>query len=132
MIVYFSSVSEFTAKFVQKLDVPASRIPLNSKEAESFVVDEDFVLITPTYGAGGKGFIPKQVIKFLNIKQNRDRLKGVIGSGNINFNEDYCKAADRISMKCEVPVLYRFELDGTKEDVEIVSEGLDKFWQSQK
>jgi protein involved in ribonucleotide reduction len=30
-----------------------------------------------------------------------------------------------------VPVLYRFEVFGTTEDVQNVSQGLDQFWQQQ-
>mgnify|MGYP006188405871 CR=1 FL=1 len=132
MIVYFSSVSGFTDKFIQKLGLPALRIPLNSKEAESFVVDEDFVLITPTYGAMKKGFVPKQVVRFLLNPANDGKLKGVIGSGNRNFYEDYARAADSVSAKFNVPVLYRFELAGTAQDVDTVKEGMKVFWELQK
>lgn len=128
MLVYFSSVTEFTHKFVERLDSPAVRIPLKAQEAEELHISEDFVLISPSYGAGSKGFVPKQVIKFLNNPENRKHIKGVIGTGNITFNEDYCKGASVISEKCGIPVLYRLELAGTDEDVRIVNEGLDKFW----
>lgn len=127
MIVYFSSVSNYTHKFVEKLDLPATRIPLNG---EPLSLDSEFVLLTPTYGAGGKGYVPKQVIKFLNNEQNRKNLRGVIASGNTNFGEDFCKAGRIISAKCNVPLLYRFELMGLNEDVEKVKEGLNLFWHS--
>lgn len=124
LLVYFSSVTENTSRFIQKLDVPALRIPLKTADAELFTVDEDFVLVTPTYGAGG---VPKQVIKFLNLEQNRVQCRGVIGSGNRNFHTDFCRAADIISAKLEVPVLYRFELAGTQDDIEKVTEGMNTF-----
>lgn len=127
MIVYFSSVSNYTHKFVEKLDLPATRIPLNG---EPLSLSQEFVLLTPTYGAGGKGYVPKQVIKFLNNEQNRKNLRGVIASGNTNFGEDFCKAGRIISVKCNVPLLYRFELMGLIEDVEKVKEGLNLFWHS--
>lgn len=128
MLVYFSSVTEYTHRFVGKLDDTAVRIPLVAKEAESFTVNEDFVLVTPSYGAASKGFVPKQVIKFLNNPENRKHIKGVIGTGNMNFYTDYCKGADIISEKCDVPVLYRLELSGTEDDIRIVNEGLKKFY----
>lgn len=130
MIVYFSSVTEFTHKFVQKLQLPAVRIPLNSKDAEQFIVPNKFVLITPTYGAAQKGFVPQQVIKFLNQEQNRYNIIGVISSGNINFFDDYAKAGNIISIKLNVPLLYKFELAGTTDDVIKVKEGLKKFWEN--
>jgi protein involved in ribonucleotide reduction len=126
--VYFSSVTEFTHKFVEKLGLPAVRIPLKSSEAESFIIEDKFVLITPTYGASGKGFVPLQVVKFLNQEKNRENIIGVIGSGNINFFEDYAKAANVISVKTNVPVLYKFELAGTTDDVNNVRKGIIKFW----
>jgi protein involved in ribonucleotide reduction len=129
VIVYFSSVSGFTHKFVESLGEPAVRLPLNSKDAGEFRVSEEFVLILPTYGASGSGFVPKQVIKFLNQEENRTLLRGVIGSGNRNFHEDFARAADVISAKLSVPVLYRFELSGTQEDINIVKEGLHRFWE---
>ena len=129
MLVFFSSTSENTARFIEKLDVPALRLPLKTADAGLVRIDQDYVLVTPTYGAGSKGFVPKQVIAFLNQEGNRVRCKGVIGSGNINFHGDYCKAADIVSAKLQVPVLYRFELAGTPEDVIKTQKGLNTFWQ---
>jgi protein involved in ribonucleotide reduction len=126
MLVFFSSTTENTARFIEKLDVPAQRIPLMAAEAALFTVEEDFVLVTPTYG---QGRVPPQVVKFLNLEQNRVRCKGVIGSGNMNFHGDYAKAADIISAKLQVPVLYRFELAGTQDDITKTHEGLNNFWQ---
>ena len=126
MLVYFSSVTENTSRFIEKLDVPALRIPLMSADAAEFAVDEDYVLVTPTYGAGQ---VPKQVIKFLNVEANRTKCRGVIGSGNRNFFSDFAKAADIIAYKLEIPVLYKFELAGTQDDIDKVTEGLGKFWQ---
>ena len=127
-LIYFSSVSNYTHKFVEKLGIPAQRIPL--RKGDIFVPPtEPYVLITPTYGGGdGKGAVPKQVIKFLNDETNRSLLRGVIGSGNTNFGAAYGLAADVISSKCQVPVLYKFELMGLDEDVITVKNGLDEFW----
>lgn len=127
-VVYFSSVSENTRRFVERLDVPATRIPLHWQDG--FQVDEEYVLIVPTYGGGEhKGAVPKQVIKFLNDPHNRALIRGVIASGNTNFGTGYCLAGEIIAAKCQVPLLYRYELLGTAQDVERVREGLRKFWQ---
>lgn len=56
-LVYFSSVSENTKRFIEKLELPegsVARIPLRRTE-EPLVVDEDFVLMVPTYGGGNTG-----------------------------------------------------------------------------
>ncbi len=131
-LVYFSSVSGNTARFVEKLGLPARRIPLHSTD-EPLVIDEPFVLVTPTYGGGQgrgeeKGAVPKQVVRFLNDERNRRNIRGVISAGNTNFGEAFCLAGDIISRKCRVPHLYRLELFGTPEDVDRVSGGLERWW----
>ena len=135
LLVYFSSVSGNTARFIEKLGLPARRIPLHRSE-EPLVVDEPFVLVTPTYGGGQgrgeeKGAVPKQVIRFLNDERNRRHIRGVISAGNTNFGEAFCLAGEIVSRKCRVPHLYRLELFGTSEDVERVSAGLEQWWKQQ-
>ncbi|WP_188043513.1 class Ib ribonucleoside-diphosphate reductase assembly flavoprotein NrdI [Changpingibacter yushuensis] len=128
-IVYFSSTTNNTKRFVEKLGFPAVRIPIRATE-EPLVVDDEYVLIVPTYGGGNaKGAVPKQVIKFLNNEHNRSLIRGVISGGNTNFGAGYCVAGDIISAKCQVPHMYRFELLGTPLDAQRVREGLEKFWQ---
>ena len=128
--MYFSSTSENTHRFVGKLGFRSARIPLRPKEAP-LAVDEEYVLLVPTYGGGSvKGAVPKQVIKFLNDSHNRSLCRGVISSGNTNFGEAYCLAGDIIASKLGVPFLYRYELLGTPTDVVRVKEGLEDFWQT--
>jgi protein involved in ribonucleotide reduction len=128
-IVYFSSATNTTHRFVEKLGMSAHRIPL--RPADPFLrVDEEYVLVVPTYGGGnGRGAVPKQVIRFLNDEHNRSFIRGVIAAGNLNFGAAYCLAGEIIAAKCQVPYLYRFELLGTTEDVTRVREGLGQFWQ---
>ncbi|WP_347344699.1 class Ib ribonucleoside-diphosphate reductase assembly flavoprotein NrdI [Microbacterium sp.] len=132
LLVYFSSISGNTARFVEKLGLRAVRIPLRGSDP-AIEVDEPFVLVTPTYGGGQgrgeeKGAVPKQVIRFLNDERNRSLIRGVISAGNTNFGDAYCLAGEIISRKCRVPHLYRLELFGTPEDVDRVSEGLERWW----
>jgi protein involved in ribonucleotide reduction len=131
-VVYFSSVSENTKRFVDKLGVKTVRIPLKTEEAAEFVHDKDSVLVVPTYGGGNEGgTVPKQVIKFLNNPENRKHIKAVIAGGNTNFGEHFCRAGDVVASKLGVPVLYRFEITGTPEDVNEVKERLARLWQTQ-
>mgnify|MGYP000947013895 CR=1 FL=1 len=130
-LVYFSSVSGNTHRFVEKLGIPAQRIPLYAAD-DPLVVHEPFVLIVPTYGGGPETrAVPKQVIRFLNDERNRKHLRGVIAAGNTNFGEAYGIAGDIIARKCQVPHLYRFELFGTPDDVTAVQHGLEQFWKQQ-
>lgn len=127
-LIYFSSASGNTERFIQKLDAPSARIPLFTKE-ETLLATAPFVLVLPTYGGhSGHGSVPKQVIKFLNVAQNRALIKGVIAAGNTNFGAMYGVAGDIVAAKCNIPMLYRFELMGTPDDVRTVRQGLEKFW----
>jgi protein involved in ribonucleotide reduction len=133
-IIYFSSRSENTHRFVMRLEMRSQRIPLESHEDDAGLlrVNEPFVLVTPTYGGGGaKGAVPKPVIRFLNDADNRSLIRGVIAAGNSNFGEAFGLAGKVISAKCQVPYLYRFELLGTDEDLGNVKDGMERFWTRQ-
>jgi protein involved in ribonucleotide reduction len=124
-IVYFSNYSGNTKRFVEKLDNVSIRIPINWNPASPVSVKEEYVLMVPTYGGGSeRSAIPRQVKSFLNIKENRDLLRGVIGFGNTNFGDNYCKAAELIAQKTGVPVIARVEIFGTDDDVNKVKERL--------
>ncbi|WP_058914401.1 class Ib ribonucleoside-diphosphate reductase assembly flavoprotein NrdI [Entomohabitans teleogrylli] len=129
-LVYFSSSSQNTHRFVMRLGLPARRIPVTP--GEQLEVSEPYILIVPTYGGGGRaGAVPPQVIRFLNHPGNRALIRGVIAAGNSNFGDAYGLAGQIIAQKCQVPWLYRFELLGTPEDRENVRKGVNQFWQRQ-
>ncbi|MBS9424469.1 class Ib ribonucleoside-diphosphate reductase assembly flavoprotein NrdI [Photorhabdus caribbeanensis] len=128
-LIYFSSSSSNSHRFVQKLEIPALRIPIN-QSGSPLNVTSPYILLTPSYGGGNvKGAVPPQVIRFLNIAKNRALIRGVIAAGNTNFGEAYGIAGRIISEKCQIPLLYRFELLGTEEDVQRVRQGIQRFWQ---
>ncbi|WP_087137391.1 class Ib ribonucleoside-diphosphate reductase assembly flavoprotein NrdI, partial [Mycetocola reblochoni] len=82
-LVFFSSVSENTRRFVDQLDRPAVRVPLRPRVEGLIRVARPFVLVVPTYGGGARsGAVPKQVISFLNDPANRALIRGVITAGN--------------------------------------------------
>ena len=124
-IVYFSNHSGNTKRFVEKLDNSSIRIPINWNPASPVCAKAEYVLMVPTYGGGSeRSAIPKQVKSFLNIEENRSLLRGVVGLGNTNFGDNYCKAADLIAQKTGVPVIARVEIFGTDDDVNKVKERL--------
>ena len=122
-VVYFSSASRNTERFVEHCDFPSCgvnvfRIPLQPNAAP-LNVREPYIIIVPTYGGGdARKAVPPQVKRFLNDPANREWIRGVIASGNTNF----------IARKCHVPLMYRFELMGTQEDVHAVREGVRRFF----
>ncbi|WP_312242850.1 class Ib ribonucleoside-diphosphate reductase assembly flavoprotein NrdI [Pantoea sp.] len=129
-LVYFSSQSENTHRFIARLGLPARRIPLEM--AQPLRIDEPYILVVPSYGGGGsRGAVPRQVIQFLNDEANRRGIRGVIAAGNRNFGAGFCLAGEIIAKKCQVPYLYRFELMGTADDIANVKAGVTQFWQRQ-
>ena len=114
-LVYFSSVSENTHRFVQKLGVPATRIPLHDR----IEVDEPYVLVLPTYGGGQAtpnindgGYVPKQVIAFLNNEHNRSLIRGVIAAGNNNFGAEFAYAGNVVVPQVRRSVPLPLRTDG--------------------
>lgn len=132
-VVYFSSISNNTARFIESCGFPEEginvyRIPLRPKEAP-LQVREPYILIVPTYGGGdvSKALLP-QIRKFLNGHKNRSFIRGVISSGNRNFATAFCAAGDIIAEKCHVPFMYNFELLGTADDQRQVRNGVRDFF----
>lgn len=152
-LVYFSSSSRNTERFVEKIvnfskeyypllrkngekvDIPPLnpiKIPISMRN-ETIVTDIPFILVTPTYGGtiiNGKKderMVPLQVQKFMEEESNTKNIKGVIGTGNINFGSDYGKAANIISNSYKVPLLYKAELMGTEEDIKNIAMGMLDF-----
>ena len=85
-LVYFSSASENTARFVagcrlQDEGINVYRIPLRAADP-ALNVREPYVIMVPTYGGGVvKKAVPIQVKRFLNDPANREWIRGVIASG---------------------------------------------------
>jgi protein involved in ribonucleotide reduction len=115
-LVYWSSNKETTKRFVEKLKVKSIRLPVSS--SETLIVEEPFLLLTPSYGSGKvKGAVPNPVIKFLNNPLNRSFIKGVMTTGDRVYAQGYALAGKIIANKCNIPLLYSLELSGFPEDV---------------
>ncbi|WP_055107880.1 class Ib ribonucleoside-diphosphate reductase assembly flavoprotein NrdI [Paenibacillus ihumii] len=107
MLVVYDSKTGNVKRFVSKLDVEHVQI------RDGLVVDRPFVLITYTTGFGQ---VPASTLEFLEA--NGDLLQGVAASGNTNWGVRYGLAGDQVAEMYSVPLLMKFELSGTKKDVE--------------
>lgn len=87
---------------------------------ENQTLDEPFILVTNTTGFGQ---VPESVADFL--KRNSGHLVGVAVSGNRNWGANFAKAADLISERYGVPIVHKFELSGTEDDVKIFTERVE-------
>lgn len=124
-IVFFSNVTGNTARFVEKINHDGEKVRIPIKDSFDFSPNKPYILVTPTYGDPyGRGMVPHQVKKFL--KEESKFLAGVISAGNINFGKEYGLAGDLIAHKYSVPLLYKFELAGTENDVTNVEKILKK------
>ena len=113
MKVYYASMTGNVRRFIGKTGVDAMDI------AHDPISKEPFVLVTYTFGFGA---VPKEVDVWLT--QNNELLRGVVVSGNRNWGDNYGKAGDIISQQYNVPLLQKFELAGTDEDIRIFNERL--------
>lgn len=113
MIVYFSSKTGNTKKFVSKLDFE------NSLEiSKDLILQKPYILVLPTYAkSDGTKALHKSVVTFLNA--NHKLIKGVVAGGNRNFGRYFGYAGDIIQYKCNVEILHKFELCGSEYDVDI-------------
>ncbi|ENM5726388.1 class Ib ribonucleoside-diphosphate reductase assembly flavoprotein NrdI [Vibrio mimicus] len=128
LLVYYSSASGNTQRFINKLGLPALRI-LIGVEQPLPEITEPFVLVCPTYADGhGRGAVPQEVIRLLKHPQARQNIKGVIGSGNRNFGHLFACSGKIVARNCQVPLLYQFELAGTDKELREVSGRLQQFW----
>lgn len=115
-IYFYSSKSENTLRFVNKVNLPAVRLPLRKNDPMPMPI-ADYILITPTFGAGKiAGSIPPMVKQFINETRGAHCV-GLVGGGNTTFGA-YCTAADLISQKLQIPVYQKFEVLGLPSDVE--------------
>ena len=80
-------------------------------------INLQYILFTYTDGYGD---VPAEVEEVLEV--NSSNLKGVIVSGDTGYGEAYCGAGNVISEQYNVPFLYKFENDGTDEDIEKIKE----------
>lgn len=93
-----------------------------------YKVKNRFIALLPTYLEGGNGIdngyteiLTTPLKDFIKYKNNFENCLGIIGSGNKNFNNQYCLTAKQYSKDFGFPVLYKFELRGLDLDVDKVS-----------
>ncbi|KRL61967.1 class Ib ribonucleoside-diphosphate reductase assembly flavoprotein NrdI [Latilactobacillus fuchuensis] len=85
---------------------------------------DPFYAFVPTYLDGGNGIdngvkelMTNSLGEYIDYADNASLCRGVVGSGNRNFNEQYCLTAKRYGQQFEAPFLADYELRGTSKDV---------------
>lgn len=114
MVIYYDTKTGNVKRFIEKLGVQA--IPVDS----TLLVNEPFLMITYTFGFGQ---IPQTTYDFL--QRNAANLMGVASSGNRAWGAMFGNAATLISQIYSVPMVRKFELGGSQDDVQTVKEFLE-------
>lgn len=117
MLIAFDSRTGNVRRFVGKLGMRNVQID------RELTLDEPFILVTYTTGFGQ---VPKRVATFL--AHNYHNLVGVAASGNRNWGNSFAGSADEIANKYDVPIIAKFELSGTMNDVERFNERAKERW----
>ncbi|MGK0551407.1 class Ib ribonucleoside-diphosphate reductase assembly flavoprotein NrdI [Enterococcus faecalis] len=137
MKIIYISISGNTRAFVERLVVYAQERHQQDATApliESQEVNENspleketepFFTFVPTYLDGGNGvdngdteILTEVVREYLDYEDNFKKCLGVVGSGNKNFNHQYCLTAKQYAKQFGFPFLADYELRGTTADVE--------------
>ena len=121
LIVYWSSNSGGTKRVAEALAT-------ETVELADYDGASPYVLACPTYDQPRGGFTPKPVQQFL--EEHAQLMVGVIGTGNLNFQEYYCQAAIDISKQHGVPIAHRVDIMGTPDDYRTIDAGMAQHWQT--
>jgi protein involved in ribonucleotide reduction len=110
MRIIFFSLTGNVRRFVSKLGLPSTELSNTNPFLE---VQEPFVLIVPSYDKG----VTDILWDFMETADNQSFCKGVVGSGNLNFDSLYVFTAKDLARDFGVPILGAFEYFGTNRDI---------------
>lgn len=146
----YISLSGNTDSFVKRLkdhmeiwldyDINILNVKDIIKNNETFKKETNkFVAFLPTYLEGGDGIHTgtKEVLTtplkdYIRFENNYDKCIGIVGSGNKNFNEQYCLTAKQYSKYFNIPVLANYELRGLDSDIDKISIIIDKIMKNEE
>lgn len=134
--ILYISISGNTRSFVETLqdyaeeqhaaDASAPLIELSEISDATPDADETapYFAFVPTYLDGGNGIdnghqelMTEALGEYISYGNNRKYCWGVVGSGNRNFNEQYCLTARQYAAAYGFPFIGDYELRGTSKDV---------------
>lgn len=145
-LVYIS-LSGNTASFIKRLsaflqerheDAEIEQVDIKDmvkEERPFYAMSQFFVAFLPTYLEGGNGLdngdveiLTNDLGDFITFEENYKRCFGIVGSGNRNFNNQYCLTAKQYAERFGFPVLDTFELRGLNEDVKRIGLKIEELY----
>lgn len=142
----YISLSGNTQSFVKRLStylesrhqVVIEQVPIKDlvKEGQSFfAMETPYVAFLPTYLEGGNGvdngdveILTTDLADFIAFEDNVSKCLGIVGSGNRNFNHQYCLSAKQYAQRFGFPMLDDFELRGLQNDIERIAAKVEKLY----
>ena len=138
-LVYIS-LSGNTASFIKRLTVflqerheglEVEQINIKDlvKEGQDF-----FAMDNPLEGGNGVDsgdveILTNDLAKFIDFENNYKKCFGIVGSGNRNFNNQYCLTAKQYAQRFDFPLLDTFELRGLQNDIERIGCKIEDLYQ---
>ncbi|MGD1416506.1 class Ib ribonucleoside-diphosphate reductase assembly flavoprotein NrdI [Bacillus stercoris] len=110
MKIAYLSFTGNVRSFVNRVDMDSVELDMSNPFIK---MDEDFIVITPSYS----NELINVISEFVDYKDNIDRLVGFVGSGNKNWDISYCFVAKDLATKYNKPFIFDFELSGTENDI---------------
>ena len=145
LTLLYISLSGNTKNFIDRISKPlSSEYDLKIMDMKQMVKDNDYhdldsktVVFIPTYLEGGNGIdngdveiLTTPLREYLRTQDTDQYLIGIVGSGNKNFNHQYCLTAKQYSEEFGKPMLADFELRGTPVDLERIVEIIKQMMES--
>lgn len=141
-LIYISLTGN-TKSFVTKLsdylasqhDIRTQLTHVKDLNDQIFPINQPFMAFLPTYLEGGNGvdngdveILTTPLADFLAAYDNYQYCLGIVGSGNRNFNHQFCLTAKQYSQRFGFPVLDEFELRGLPADVVRIGDKLARLF----
>lgn len=143
----YISLSGNTASFVKRLSQYLQEnnpeLEIEAIDVKELVKDErpffamagNFIAFLPTYLEGGNGIdngdqeiLTTPLGDFIAFGDNASKCLGIVGSGNRNFNNQYCLTAKQYSQRFGFPVLDDFEMRGMLGDIKRIAEKIEALY----
>lgn len=115
MLIVYTSKTGNVARFVARLGLPCLRLGDGTEQ-----ITEPCLLITYTTGFGQA---PLEAVRF--VEGNRPYVLGVAASGNRNWGDIFARAAEVLSLRYGIPIVHKFELAGTHQDIKTIQEAIN-------
>ncbi|MDE1407111.1 class Ib ribonucleoside-diphosphate reductase assembly flavoprotein NrdI [Bacillus sp. FSL W8-0445] len=120
MLLVFVSLTGNVRNFVGRVGMDSLELDYSNPLTE---VDEDYIVVTPSYDDD----LTDVISEFIEYKDNLKHLVGFVGSGNRNFDDEYCFNARDLSNKYNKPLIFKFEFSGTEKDITDFKKEVQKF-----